>query len=542
MAKNDNTIWFILGAILLIAVAMHFGPGLMGTQSLTNAQCVALHPSTCSGNTLTYWMGSGSSYTDCVSSTATCQAPCYDGETYSACISTTTCTPSYTDCGTCSAELNGYKKCYDANTCTSDFVWTECTSTTCVSGTYDYDYCSDASDGCARMRDCTNGQWGSCHKVNAFCSACQPNWECGSWVTCSSSGIQTRICNDLNSCGVNTGRPSISQNCVPDSGTSTRGNSCITNSNCGTNEVCKSTMWTRICMDLTLDSCSIACSDKNNAGIAGGCTIDFCHVSMSASDTSCYTNEKKGMFNAYTDAKKCVNCIGGAEQMDPAVGAVSCCSETVVGTTCTFPTNGEGSNIKIGTVTLAPSNIPSITDINLAKTMTTAELARYSCEESADCTGSNASCIKMSYLTTQGIISKPTSDELFDKLATQIQKGAVGVAAGSIGGLALCAGTVLLTAGTEGAAAPLIPAVCGTLVTTGALVGGTLGGTMGINADKYATAIQNKDLEGVGICVAKSGGSSDILAWFTQQTVIPGIPNWGIVAAGLIILLLLTRR
>jgi len=41
---------------------------------------------------------------------------------------------------------------------------------------------------------------------------CTPNWQCGDWNTCANNQ-QTRTCTDLNSCGVTTGKPAVTQSC-----------------------------------------------------------------------------------------------------------------------------------------------------------------------------------------------------------------------------------------------------------------------------------------------------------------------------------------
>jgi len=43
---------------------------------------------------------------------------------------------------------------------------------------------------------------------------CMPDWTCGSWSECSKSGTQTRLCADINECGLNSGKPSEIQTCT----------------------------------------------------------------------------------------------------------------------------------------------------------------------------------------------------------------------------------------------------------------------------------------------------------------------------------------
>lgn len=44
-------------------------------------------------------------------------------------------------------------------------------------------------------------------------STCTPSWQCGAWSVCSEN-VQTRTCTDLNSCGVDTGKPPVSRACA----------------------------------------------------------------------------------------------------------------------------------------------------------------------------------------------------------------------------------------------------------------------------------------------------------------------------------------
>jgi len=48
---------------------------------------------------------------------------------------------------------------------------------------------------------------------------CNSDWSCGDWSACNvSGGFQTRICNDLNSCGNSSGRPAESRSCSGEPG------------------------------------------------------------------------------------------------------------------------------------------------------------------------------------------------------------------------------------------------------------------------------------------------------------------------------------
>lgn len=72
---------------------------------------------------------------------------------------------------------------------------------------------------------------------------CSPDWDCNDWGSCSSSGTQTRTCEDQNDCGTNDGKPSTSRSCTPDD-----------NSVCG-NGICE------IAGGETKDSCPTDCGE-----------------------------------------------------------------------------------------------------------------------------------------------------------------------------------------------------------------------------------------------------------------------------------------
>jgi hypothetical protein len=43
-------------------------------------------------------------------------------------------------------------------------------------------------------------------------TVCIPSWQCGAWSTCV-GGLTSRVCTDVNGCGVSTGKPVESQSC-----------------------------------------------------------------------------------------------------------------------------------------------------------------------------------------------------------------------------------------------------------------------------------------------------------------------------------------
>lgn len=82
---------------------------------------------------------------------------------------------------------------------------------------------------------------------------CTPSWNCSSWSSCINN-LQTKTCNDINSCGVLTGKPATNQSCTPPP-------SCTPSWNCTewTPEKCpENQTQTKICIDL------------NNCGVLTG--------------------------------------------------------------------------------------------------------------------------------------------------------------------------------------------------------------------------------------------------------------------------------
>jgi hypothetical protein len=79
---------------------------------------------------------------------------------------------------------------------------------------------------------------------------CNPNWNCSNWSSCTSNQ-QTRICTDINSCNVGTGKPSELQTCI----------SCVPNWTC--------TSWKPTTCPKNKTQTKI-CLDKNNCGIIAG--------------------------------------------------------------------------------------------------------------------------------------------------------------------------------------------------------------------------------------------------------------------------------
>lgn len=76
---------------------------------------------------------------------------------------------------------------------------------------------------------------------------CTPNWQCGTWSECSTSGTQTRTCTDSNNCGTLASKPSESQGCT---------SPCTSIWQCSNWSECSSGTQERLCVDSK--GCNIA--------------------------------------------------------------------------------------------------------------------------------------------------------------------------------------------------------------------------------------------------------------------------------------------
>lgn len=192
------------------------------------------------------------------------------------CNNYTTCTPSWS-CGYWSNCSSGHQAriCTDINacgkntnkpsesqSCSSSTNNTNCSATCviqnnenfaidcdgdvtkCASGYYcekiydtDYEY---SSGSVATYKTLTGT-----HCVKSSSSTCTPDWDCGSWSSCS-SGHRTRSCTDSHSCSTTTGRPDISETCST---------TCTPSWHCSSWTSCYNSQHSR------------TCSDYNNCGV-----------------------------------------------------------------------------------------------------------------------------------------------------------------------------------------------------------------------------------------------------------------------------------
>ncbi len=139
--------------------------------------------------------------------------------------------------GTCSADClamgpycgdsntNGEEECDDGdNNGEYDYCLADCSG----DGAFCGDEACDAEEDCSSCEsDCGTCDTSSDENVvssddimnerasstgNVVSSICVPNWECGGWSECV-EGSQSRDCSDTNVCGVEEGKPAISQSC-----------------------------------------------------------------------------------------------------------------------------------------------------------------------------------------------------------------------------------------------------------------------------------------------------------------------------------------
>ena len=180
--------------------------GNFNCRQCSNGYCVTDNSSRCSGTQ--------------VCSLGNCSATC-----------TNACSAGQKQCiGT------GYQNCFDINN-DSCLEWGTiiacadniCYEPSCSSGTCSQvlvannipDEACYGSTGCTGGNCSCNGQ-GSC--ISFTCNNCSSNqfvnltncisnWTCTDWGTCAVSGIRTRTCIDKNGCSVQSGKPSITENC-----------------------------------------------------------------------------------------------------------------------------------------------------------------------------------------------------------------------------------------------------------------------------------------------------------------------------------------
>lgn len=84
---------------------------------------------------------------------------------------------------------------------------TETTYQACVGGTW------------GPVQQCSVGSYFNPASQACISPACQEQWTCGNWGSCTQAGFQYRSCSDVKSCGTYTNEPSTSQACTPTTST-----------------------------------------------------------------------------------------------------------------------------------------------------------------------------------------------------------------------------------------------------------------------------------------------------------------------------------
>jgi len=134
---------------------------------------------------------------------------------------------------------------------TSECSVVNCTSCQCLSPA---SRSCRTSGGCDGRISCVNGNWSdcrithyycdySCDGVNETCSdtpcpstcVCVEDWDCDAWSTCS-GGTQVRTCSDLNACGTDDSKPSLTRTCSTGSTSDSAGGSSSGSSSSGSGD------------------------------------------------------------------------------------------------------------------------------------------------------------------------------------------------------------------------------------------------------------------------------------------------------------------
>jgi len=146
--------------------------------------------------------------------------------------------------------------------------WTECINETQTRICSDLNECNNETLKPFEIQNCTN-------ETNEIINkTCIINWSCSNWTNCINL-TQTRICEDLNNCINETGKPIEFQNCTNETINETIPEICISDWKCNNWGRCINRKKTRECIDL--NSCEIQTnipkvleSCVSNSGGSGG--------------------------------------------------------------------------------------------------------------------------------------------------------------------------------------------------------------------------------------------------------------------------------
>ena len=214
-----------------------------------------------------------------------------------------------------------------------------------------------------------------------------------------------------------------------------------------------------------------------------------------------------------------------------------------------------------GTETKSLSDVQkiSLTKDEIGKA-TTQELIGSVCITSKECLPregyGSESCVRLSSLSAEGILTNDEAKSTLDKANTVFISTIGGGVLGAAGGLLACTAGVLgggaIIVASGGAAAPAVIPIagtsCATLVGAGALIGAGAGFVLSdvvVNIDSkdpLVKAIKAKDTSQVGLCVAEDKGNlSQYTGWaaFIEITGDEGVDGLIIIIGGLVLLVFL---
>lgn len=356
-------------------------------------------------------------------------------------------------------------------------------------------YC-DAGESALTTAACNPGEDCIASSSGAYCggTACQSDWRCTEWSTCS-GGTQTRTCHDENICNPATSaKPAESQACTGTCNGMTQ--SCQVGTCAGT-QTCAGSTW-------------------------GNCV---------KTDPNCGSGSTYDCLWGNT-IRKC-NSLGICLPIGTCVSPQVC---EVGKSTC------QGTNPTLSSIHVENASSTKVSSIKLTDLtgITPEDLFNHGCVKSSDC--NDGTCKTLTWLIENKYLTETDKDTFFNKYgaaALKVSGYGVGALTGLAAGVYVCGAVCTILAPETFGASLALMGVCGTAMIAGVSGGTAVGGAVVEGAVEYINNLGQKNPDVVGVCIA---GGSDILAWLTQSTIINGIPNWGILVAGFVILMLLMKR
>lgn len=333
--KNNKTLWIVVAVILILSLSTGFN--LFGITSLfsvgTSPDIAVGKP--CSDALPIYTRGAteGQCFEYCLSNVCEVKYLAHVWETTNS-AGAVTCKIDWT-------QITSTSVCQDNKVFAKDGIRGFCRSNADCPGTICAGYictdrpapsvCNSGDKRCSvgftdKYQNClSNGQWsGSLSCVqglvckNGDCvNPCVPSWQCDNWGICGSNSQQTRVCRDINSCGVSTNKPVETQGCTY---------VCPTNWQCSSWSACsQSGTQTRTCTDnnacgtttdkpITSQSCTPTCTPNWVTGTWSAC------VSNQQLRTVTDSNNCGILTNKPTETQTCVypTCVTRQEVINKA--------------------------------------------------------------------------------------------------------------------------------------------------------------------------------------------------------------------------------